>query len=329
MKVIDFPNANCIEQIYNRSEIADHAALAYKGETFTFGELRKAVFLCAKDLKSRGIKPDDIVALWGYGCIEWIVSFFAIVRLGAVPVLLSHGIPLRKILVDLALVKPDFLVVGNTSALKADQSALDILLEETGLSSAYYCFNEMELKSRISNNEDLSENEYPDLSKPNRLAMFMTSGTTGKPKIVEISQDGFMDVARSCSIAVGKFSEGTIVVGLPLFHVYGLDSIMAYLGMGRLVVIPDNLKPRSIIAAIIDYKALTLSTVGALMALMVVQPDFRIAYQYLRLAVMGGGLTPPRTTNAIKQYFPNITLINGYGLTETCGAITIALPSDS
>ena len=73
-------------------QIPDHAAqkfndkeaLVFEGQSFTFNDLKELIEKTAGGLHSLGISQGDVVTLYASNSYEWVVSYFAIARIGAV-----------------------------------------------------------------------------------------------------------------------------------------------------------------------------------------------------------------------------------------------------
>ena len=62
----------------------DKEALVFEGQSFTFNDLNVLIEKTAGGLHSLGINQGDVVPLYAFNSCEWIVSYFAIARIGAV-----------------------------------------------------------------------------------------------------------------------------------------------------------------------------------------------------------------------------------------------------
>ena len=66
------------------ARFGDREALVFEGRSFSFNELNDLVERAAGGLADLGITPGDTVTLYAPNAWEWIVSYYAIARLGAV-----------------------------------------------------------------------------------------------------------------------------------------------------------------------------------------------------------------------------------------------------
>ncbi len=66
------------------ARFANKEALVFEGQSFSFNELHSLVERAAGGLSDLGVAPGDTVTLYAANSWEWIVSYYAIARLGAV-----------------------------------------------------------------------------------------------------------------------------------------------------------------------------------------------------------------------------------------------------
>ena len=97
-------------------ECPDRVAFCSEGQCYTYAELDKITDVFAAKIIGFGIKKNDHVALWGYNCANWFVTYLSIIKAGAVAVLLNYSLPVK----DLARVPPSTkskqLPIGNPKA---------------------------------------------------------------------------------------------------------------------------------------------------------------------------------------------------------------------
>ena len=108
-------------------------AVWFEKKSYTFEELEKSVHYYARFLADHGVKPGDHVALLGANSYNWLVAFYAIIRLGGVAVLLNY-MARHETLVDLIKgTDCKFLCYGRYMALIKNEGEFAALLQETGI----------------------------------------------------------------------------------------------------------------------------------------------------------------------------------------------------
>ena len=65
-------------------KFADKEALVFEGRSFSFSELNTMIEAVAGGLSELGLTKGDVITLYAANSWQWIVSYYAIARLGAV-----------------------------------------------------------------------------------------------------------------------------------------------------------------------------------------------------------------------------------------------------
>ncbi|MEP4545033.1 MAG: AMP-binding protein [Saccharospirillum sp.] len=156
-------------------------------------------------------------------------------------------------------------------------------------------------------------------------ALIYTSGTTGRPKGVMLSHRGILYIA-SISGGMRHLTEGQRVYGvLPMSHVFGLSSVcMGSLYNGACLYAVPRFTPEAVFEALDQESITVLQGVPAMYAKML--EHLRTRKQPLNkdsLVYMSAGGSPLdlETKQRVEAVF-NLTLHNGYGLTEASPTIS-------
>jgi acyl-CoA synthetase (AMP-forming)/AMP-acid ligase II len=156
-----------------------------------------------------------------------------------------------------------------------------------------------------------------------------TSGTTGRPKGAELTNDNILALAPALVRMCERWSEDEVsLVCLPLFHVGGGLWGLVCLYSGAKTVIVRQVVPSEIIRAIAEYRVTKTFLVPALIMALVQTPAIREAdVSSLDLIVYGASPIPlallREAMSTLRCGFGQV-----YGLTETSGAITYLSPDD-
>jgi long-chain acyl-CoA synthetase len=170
--------------------------------------------------------------------------------------------------------------------------------------------------------------KFPSPS-PNDLAVLIyTSGTSGLPKGVELTYNN-LQTCVNAAIEQADIKSGHSFLGIvPPFHSLGLTAtVIAPIQLGAPVVYQARFSAVGAMNAIRQHK-LTLifavpSMYAALLHLKNAAPeDFAHTYAL----ISGGEPLPQAVRERFGQRF-GVPLLEGYGLTETCGAISVNVPA--
>ncbi|MFZ4487577.1 MAG: AMP-binding protein, partial [Candidatus Nanopelagicales bacterium] len=199
----------------------DRTALIDGGRRLTWAELDGAIDHVAAGLREMGLHPGDRVALLLGNSIEFVVGYFAILRAGLVAVPMNPAYTVAEVAVlltdsgaRLLLVDPTTGAVG-TEVVEAIASC-DIV----DVSSDAW--------RRLLAARPFAPGD--EVAAPNGLALLLfTAGTSGRPKGAMLSHAALLaniDMLRSVKEPAAVLESDTVLVVLPLFHVYGLNTAL-------------------------------------------------------------------------------------------------------
>lgn len=160
--------------------------------------------------------------------------------------------------------------------------------------------------------------------------IFHTSGTTGIPKLVKIEYSKF-SAALSCLFANNMMPytiDQTAYLVPPLFHSYGLSSMLEYTNGGSAIKLPSGIN------FLDSVKELTRKDAEISITAIEGVPYF---YHYLSLLLpklklnalkhigFGGDAIQPEVIQKLKDKFPGVSFSVRYGLTETPSVVSLQL----
>lgn len=167
---------------------------------------------------------------------------------------------------------------------------------------------------------------------PSDPAIFLFSGgTTGTPKCAIGSHQGLVMSGMQISSwfrANVKEWEGSIMLNMPLFHVYGIAGVMptGLVGHNTLIVIPNPRDMKDLLKTIHKIKPSFLPGVPTLFIALINHPDVRsgkVSLKSIKNCISGAGPLMFET----KQRFEALTdgnIVEGYAMTETMMATVIS-----
>ncbi len=154
-----------------------------------------------------------------------------------------------------------------------------------------------------------------------------TSGTTGRPKAVALSEQNLLSNVDGCKEATGFDQSRTMLAVLPLFHSYGLTvTLLLPLTEGASVVLPERFIPRQVLQLVEQHRVACLLCVPGQFRLLVKDPT-PIDSSSLWLCVSGAERLPESVAQEFQQRF-NYPLIQGYGATELSPVVSFTGAGD-
>ncbi len=158
-------------------------------------------------------------------------------------------------------------------------------------------------------------------------ALFHTGGTTGRPKLVQLTHGNQIHAAWSFAQVHGLDEDDAVINGFPLFHVGGtITSGLSVLAAGGHMVVPSpyGLRDKGVIASYWKIaEAFRLTIVGGVPTSIAAISEIPIGdadISSVRMALTGGAVCP-RAVSERFQARTGIRLYETYGMTETAAAI--------
>jgi len=159
--------------------------------------------------------------------------------------------------------------------------------------------------------------------------MVYSSGTTGKPKGILLSQFGVVENARMTqSVARLQMADVNLAI-LPFFSSFGFcwDFLMPALAGATTVILP-KFDPQAALRAIERYRVTALFGVPTMFARIFDAPDLgKTDISSLRLMDVGGGPVSDKLKHDLKHVH-GIEIIESYGLTEISPVAAVQIPGD-
>jgi long-chain acyl-CoA synthetase len=155
-----------------------------------------------------------------------------------------------------------------------------------------------------------------------------TSGTTAKPKGVMLEENQF-DINCTGFLQHLHFTpEDRVIVALPLFHSFGNIMALVLLRSGSTLILLKQFQPKTILESIAEHKATILPLVPTIYSFLI-QLYARGGYDVssLRYCISGGASLPEALLKRVEEGL-GVTVIEGYGLTETSPVIAVNTMKD-
>jgi acyl-CoA synthetase (AMP-forming)/AMP-acid ligase II len=273
------------------------AVIELGADRLTYRQLWSRASRVAGGLRAAGLKPGDRVAVRYPAGINWVLAFWGTVMAGGVAVA-----------VNTRSAQPEVEFVLSDAGARVDLAA------DTPLPDGQPYVTEQ-------------------LGRADTAALFYTSGTTGHPKGVPTTHEAFLTNTENTLRCLGQprdLGEGLrTLISVPLFHVTGCNSqLLAATRLGGASVIMPTLNLDELIVALPAERISLMVTVPAIYSLLLRHRGFTAAdVSGVRWVGYGGASIAPSLVQSVKSSFPQATVFNGYGMTETASLMTV-LPDD-
>lgn len=304
----------------------------FDGLEYSFEEIEKSVDYYAHFLAKHGVKQGDHVALLGVNSYNWLIAFYAIVRLGGVAVLLNY-MARHDTLVELIKgTDCKFLCYGKFSALTKKELELEILLKETGIPTENsFCIQHERLDYKEILNYGpvtpfVSPLDREEDSKRTSCIIF-TTGTTAKPKAAMLSQYGIMNIIFQALSRLDGFFPQKFMCLLPMFHCFGLLVVNAYLTFSRTVYLNTLIDKTKIYKEFLKNRCGDYASVSIVFDNLCKAPFWWLhGARFVKHCIVGGGFTSSQEFKFLERKYGKGKFLNGYGQTECSPLISLVYP---
>ena len=269
----------------------ERAALVTTSSSVTYAELEAEATWIARRLAAYGVRRGATAALTLHPRREEVVLLHALMKLGATALPLSPHLTEAEREAVLAAERPG--VDLNDAAGELTQTEADLPL--------------------------LGEHDMDDVQ-----CRILTSGTSGRARPVELTYGNFLFSAMGSAYNIGVDPADRWLCCLPLSHVGGLSIVMRSVIYGTTAVLLSGFDA--------DEVARALSTGGITLLSLVPTQLIRLLEAGAKLSrpraiLIGGGPVPE---DALREALARgATVVQTYGMTETCSQVTTLAPEDA
>lgn len=224
-------------------EYAKKIAICFEKKKYSYNELSKSVDYFANVLLKMGVKKDDHVAILSMNSFNWIASFYAVIKIGAVAVLLNYISRHDDIVKAINFTDCKYLLYGKYIAFEKNEKEFDKLLTDTNIdekNTLSIKHSDIEPKYFLNNNiEKVSRAYSRDEDSKRTSFIIFTTGTTSEPKAVKLSQFGMLNHIYHNLYRLNEIASDKFMCLLPMFHCFGLLVVNTYLSFHRIVYLNE------------------------------------------------------------------------------------------
>ncbi len=295
----------------------DKTALVFKGSKFSFHELCELSGRLANSLGGLGVQTGDRVTLYSQNCWEWIVSYYAVARLGGVINPINVMLTPEEVLY---VVKDCGAKIVLSSAdkgqallsIKGDSPLQEVILFGDEIPKGARSFNEMLRQSR-------PEFDNVNVAAETLSTIGYTSGTTGYPKGAMLTHRGVLLNSTMTANMHVRTSTDTVVTALPCAHVYGNVVMNGAFLFGMTLVLLERFSEKDALEAIQTHRATMFEGVPTMFMYLLNYPELsRYDLSSLTRCTVGGQTMPVAKMQEVEERF-GCPLLELWGMTEIAG----------
>ena len=306
--------------------------------SLTYAGLYEASQQASRAFVVAGLAPGDRIAIWAPNVYQWIIAAIGAQSVGGVLVPLNtrlKGAEAAYILntsgARLLFTVGEFLGVSYPEQLRGSNlPALEQTILLSGDAAGTRSWADFLAAGETVEPGEV-EQRAAALTPDDTLDILFTSGTTGKPKGVVTCHGQNIRTFETWSATVGLRSDDNYLIINPFFHSFGykagwlaaiirgahmlpvksfdLDEVLATIPRERISMIPG---PPTIYQSLLAHPR---------------RGDHDLSS--LRLAVTGAAPVPVALVKQMREELGFEVVVTAYGLTETCGVVSICRADDS
>lgn len=257
-----------------------------------------------------------------HNSIEFCVSLFAVVKLGAVAI--PFPSKYREPEIEKLIHKADLSVLLYSETFKqwiidynlAGVQLLESKNEETGYGFRHISFEGLQIDEGAGSLQD-------------QVIIMFTSGTTSQSKGVVLCNYNIMNAVAVYKNILGITPEDKTIIPVPIYHITGLAALLGlFVYTGGTVNLYRRYDAKQILTCIRDNKITFMHGSPTVFGLMLDYKNQFPKLPSLRMVACGSSYMPKEKMKEIHKWIPNTKFQIVYGMTETSSPALI-FPNDA
>ena len=315
---IDIPEIPFGEMLWETAQrFPEKEAVIFQGKKISYRELDALTNCFANALSGLGVAKGDRVALYMTNRPEYIIGFYAAARLGAVATPMNPTYKKDEIQHQLNDAEASLMVVQESlyplvKTVRSKVASLkEVVIVGHNPQPNTHLFRDLIRSASPKHPPQVAWNWTEDL-----VALPYSSGTTGLPKGVMLSQQNL--VANNIQfISSGRMSErDTLLIFLPFYHIYGMMLVGGGIYAGATLVIMEAFDLELSLALAQNHRVTLYYAVPPIMVALDNYPNLnQFDLSNMRYIMVGAAPLAPDVGQRVQEK-TGVCVLQGYGLTE-------------
>jgi amino acid adenylation domain-containing protein len=280
----------------------DAIAIVFEGQQLTYGLLNKRANRLAHYLQAKGLKAASMAAISMDRSIDMMVAILGVLKAGGAYVPIDIEYPSERIRFMLEDTNASILLTNNNCKQKLPVSG------------------QVEIICLDSDGQEIDKesagNPVSSITPESLAYIIYTSGSTGKPKGVMVTQQNVVSLVKGVDYVVLTNNDILLSTGSSSFDATTLEYWGMLLNGGRLVLCSEQvLLDNQLLKTVINNNKVNRMWFTAGWFNQLVEADITL-FENLTTALVGGEKLSEHHIERLRQAYPAIEIINGYGPTE-------------
>ena len=306
------------------AERPDHPLFHLGPLTLTYGQVDAMAGRVAAGLRAAGLRRGDSVALLLPNVPEFPLAYFGALEAGLTVVPLNPLLRAPEIAYHLRDSGARLLIVFETFAEEAAKAVADVgdvavyVVPPPGGEPSDGATPFAALLADADADRDVEQ-----MSPDDTAVVIYTSGTTGRPKGAELTHFQMYMAATIAGDTFGYRPDDVSMAVLPLFHVFGLSSVMnTAIRCGATLVLVPRFEVDTVLDAMERHRVTVFCGVPTMFVALLHADLTGRDVSALRVCVSGGASIPGEVLRGFEEKYGGAPVLEGYGLSETCALAT-------
>lgn len=307
--------------------------LSWGDTRYTWREMDEISDELALEFLNMGMEQGEHAALWGVNSPSWIFHYYALVKIGVIPVLINicfKDVELRKVLFETDvsyLFFNEHYKDGRLTDMAAgiEREELPGLKQKIPMEHGFMHKRQKEEAGMADEDRLRLETVISRSGEEDMASILFTSGTSSKPKGVMLSHKNLVNNSRELTRQMRWGLKDRFCLSVPLFHCFGITGgILAALHAGAEIHLLSYYKSRDVMEQVQKYRCTVLNGVPT-MFLALVRNELRSQYDLssLNSGIIAGSPILDGEYLEICGSLKMDHLQVSYGQTESSPCITI------
>jgi long-chain acyl-CoA synthetase len=295
----------------------EKTALVFQDKRFTFNELEMLSNQLANALSDLGIAAGDRVSLYSNNSWQWVVSYYAIAKTGAVINPINVMLTPQEVRYVVEDCGSKAIILSADKAVETHAAVSDV--EHLAHVISYEKVNDSILDFPALLEKGSSQARTCDRSPEDISTICYTSGTTGHPKGAALSHRAVLINTMMTANMHVKTAHDCTVTALPSAHVYGNVVMNGMIALGGKLVLLPRFDEEEALAAIQEHRATIFEGVPTMYLLLLNYPKLgEFDVSSLTRCMVGGQTMSVDKMGEVEARW-DCPLIELWGMTEIAG----------
>ena len=302
--------------------------LVDQNRQYTYGEIDRLTDNLALNLLELGLRPLDRVVPALPNCAEFALLYFALQKIGAIPIaaLVTHRYAEINQFVKLS--------GASTCVYPEHQGDFEfgpmVRRVQQENPSLRFCISLPDLRQLIEGKAKSTGPLKTIRIDPTDPCVFQLSGgTTGIPKLIPRTHNDYAYNSKTAALVCGVTRDSVLLLALPIGHNLPLacPGLQGYFFQGGKVVLCASTRPDQMLSLVEEHRVTHIKVVPALLIRLISEPAIgRYDLSSVKIIQSGGQRMQPEVRLKTQQLIPGCFVQENFGMSE--GMLFFVLPND-